>query len=145
MKFTKLLCVSTLAFTLVGCSSNDTTDTTEATAEATEEAKEVVTEGNYEVTNNTGATVTELYFYDANGSDKGTNMISEDLADGESVSINVTVDEEEADGYSMKVEYVTDSGDDVVVFETLSLEDTPFYLKSAADIESGATPFSQPE
>ncbi len=45
----------------------------------------------------------------------------------------------------MKVEYVTEDGDDVVVFESLHLEEAPMYLKSADDIKSGATPFSKPE
>lgn len=41
----------------------------------------------------------------------------------------------------MKVEYVTEDGDDVVVFESLHLEEAPMYLKSADDVKSGATPF----
>ena len=45
----------------------------------------------------------------------------------------------------MKVEYVTEDGDDVVVFENLHLEEAPMYLKSADDVKSGATPFSKPE
>ena len=65
MKCAKLLCVSTLALALVGCSSNTTSST--ATA--------VVTSGKYEVTNNTGAVVTELYFYDATSSEKGDEPI----------------------------------------------------------------------
>ena len=45
----------------------------------------------------------------------------------------------------MKVEYVTEDGESVVVFENLHLEEASVYLKSAADVESGATPFSKPE
>lgn len=158
MKLAKLLCVSAMAFALVGCSSSSTstTATAEATTAPTEAAtveatataeaeEEVVTEGNYEVTNNTGATVTELYFYDATGSDKGENYAADGLKDGETVSVKINVDEATADGFQMKVEYVTEDGDSAVVFETLHLEDVPMYLKSAADIESGATPFSKPE
>lgn len=146
MKCAKLLCVSTLALALVGCSSNTTssTATAEATAASTAEAT-VVTSGKYEVTNNTGAVVTELYFYDATSSEKGDNLLSENLEDGSSTTIEINVDEDKADGYQMMVEYVTESGDSVTVFESLHLEEAPMYLKSAADIESGATPFSKPE
>lgn len=45
----------------------------------------------------------------------------------------------------MKVEYVTEDGKTVEVFGSLHLEEAPIYLKSEADITSGATPFSKPE
>ncbi len=135
MKCAKLLCVSTLALALVGCSSNTTSST--ATA--------VVTSGKYEITNNTGAVVTELYFYDATSSEKGDNLLLENLEDGSSTTIEINIDEDKADGYQMKVEYVTESGDSVTVFESLHLEEASMYFKSAADIESGAIPFYKPE
>lgn len=110
-----------------------------------EKKEEVATEGKYDVTNNTGKEVKELYFYDATGTDKGENYAKDGLADGATVTVNVNVDEDKAEGYAMKVEYVTEDGDDVVVFESLHLEEAPMYLKSADDVKSGATPFSKPE
>ena len=98
-----------------------------------EKKEEVATEGKYDVTNNTGKEVKELYFYDATGTDKGENYAKDSLADGATVTVNVNVDEDKADG------------DDVVVFENLHLEEAPMYLKSADDVKSGATPFSKPE
>jgi hypothetical protein len=149
MKLSKVLCVGTLALTLAACSSTTTSSKTSSVSSTstTDEAEteEVVTEGKYEVTNSTGSTIKELYFYDATSSDKGDNYLTEDLADGDTTTVEVSVDEDEADGYSMKVEYVTEDGDDVVVFETLSLEEASMYLKSASDVESGATPFTKPE
>ena len=84
-----------------------------------EKKEEVATEGKYDVTNNTGKEVKELYFYDATGTDKGENYAKDGLADGATVTVNVNVDEDKAEGYAMKVEYVTEDGDDVVVFESL--------------------------
>ena len=76
---------------------------------------------------------------------KVMNLLLENLEDGSSTTIEINVDEDKADGYQMKVEYVTESGDSVTVFESLHLEEASMYLKSAADIESGATPFYKPE
>ena len=45
---------------------------------------------------------------------------------------------------AMKVEYVA-SDTTVTVFENLHLEKAPLYLKSEADVTSGATPFTKPE
>lgn len=149
MKLSKIFGVSALALTLVACSSSTASSTatpvSTAAPEETEAAAEVVTEGTYEVTNNTGKTVTELYFYDATGEDKGSNYLEGELKDGDSETFVVVVDADKADGYAMKVEYVTEDGESVVVFENLHLEEASVYLKSAADVESGATPFSKPE
>lgn len=149
MKLSKLFGVSALALTLVACSSSTASSTatpvSTAAPEETEAAAEVVTEGKYEVTNNSGETVTELYFYDATSDDKGSNYLDAELKDGESVTVNVKVDESKAEGYVMKVDYVTEAGETVTVFDSLHLEEAPMYLKSAADVTSGATPFSKPE
>lgn len=149
MKLTKVLCVSSLAFALVACSSSTSSSkSASASASTTEEetsTEEVVTEGKYEVTNNTGKTVTELHFYSVDGQDIGENYLDSDLKDGETVTVDIKVSEEEADGYAMKVEYMTEDGDDVVVFESLHLEEASMYLKSASDVESGATPFTPAE
>lgn len=151
MKLAKVLCASTLAFTLAACSTPATSSKNSASASSTPASsastkeEEVATEGKYEVTNNTGENIKELYFYKADSTDKGENYAADGLADGATVTVNVKVDEAEAEGYAMKVEYVTDSGEDVVVFESLHLEEAPIYLKTKADVEGGATPFSKPE
>ena len=60
MKFTKAICVGSLAFLLGACSSNSAATTPTSTSEAKEEEKEVATSGKYEVTNNTGAEIKEV-------------------------------------------------------------------------------------
>ena len=130
-----MLFVGSLVFVLGACSTP--IPATSLTSET--EVKEVVTSGKYEVTNNTGADINGLYIYDATSSDKGTNY-----ADGGTITVEINVDEDKAEGYAMKVEYV--AGDTTVtVFENLHLEEAPLYLKSEADITSGATPFTKPE
>lgn len=151
MKLKNVLCVGTLAFALAACSTPATSDNNSASASTTPSSsastteEEVATEGKYEVTNNTGENVKELYFYATGSSDKGENYAADGLADGATTTVDITVDKSEAEGYQMTVEYVTDSGEDVVVFESLHLEEASLYLKSSADVESGATPFSKPE
>ena len=108
MKFTKAICVGSLAFLLSACSNNIAATTPAVTSETKEEEKEVATSGKYEVTNNTGVEVKELYFFDATSSDKGTNYTEGGLADGASVTVEVNVNEDKADGYTMKAEYVTE-------------------------------------
>ncbi len=102
-----------------------------------------VQHGKYTFTNATGATVAELYLYQAGSDDKGENLAGEGLEDGASVE-DVTVDVMAADAasYEMIVEYVLEDGTSAVVFDTLHLEEATLTLKPAADIESGATPFS---
>ena len=106
MKFTKAICVGSLAFLMALVLSNSAATT--PTAPETKEEKEVATSGKYEVTNNTGAEVKELYFFDATSSDKGTNYTEGGLADGASVTVAVNVNEDKADGYTMKAEYITE-------------------------------------
>lgn len=143
-KILKAAAAGVLAAALVGCSSDDAAETTaaataEATAEATEEA--VVTEGTYTVTNTTGETVTELYLYETDSEDKGENYAGDGLADGESVTIEVSVDEEEADGYVSTLEFTTESGT-TSSFTTLNLEEASMnLLASDADGYTSSTPF----
>lgn len=146
----KIVCAGTLAFALGACSSSTSSSkTASSTASSTEKSEEtaeteVATEGKYEVTNNTGAEIKELYFYKTGSTDKGENYAKNGLANGASVTVDVQVDKKDADGYQMTVEYVGEDGKSVTAFTTLKLEETPLYLKPAADIESGATPFSKP-
>ena len=146
MKLTNMLCVGSLVFVLGACSTNKSmsTPTPAATSTPKAEVKEVATSGKYEVTNYTGADIDGLYIYDAMSSDKGMNYAEGGLADGETITVEINVDKDKAEGYAMKVEYVV--GDKTVtVFEKLHLEEAPLYLKSEADIASGATPFAKPE
>lgn len=137
-----------LAVSLAACgSSSDDTATASESAAATAEATEAAaTSGTYTVTNMTGEKVNELYFYLTGSDDKGENYADGGLDDGAVLTVNINVDEDEADTYAetgMTVEYVTESGTDEIVFTTLALEEAPLYLKPAADIESGATPFME--
>ena len=110
MKLTSILCAGSLAFALAACSSTAASSKKESASVASstneEKKEEVATEGKYDVTNNTGKEVKELYFYDATGTDKGENYAKDGLADGATVTVNVNVDEDKAEGYAMKVEYV---------------------------------------
>ena len=131
---------------LAGCATSNTT--AETTAEATTtpsasaEAEEVVTEGNYTVTNNTGETITDLYIYETGSEDKGTNYAEGGMADGESVTIHTSADEDEADGYAQTLEYTTESGRTESAFDTLHLEDANLSLLAEdADSYTSATPF----
>lgn len=148
MNFTKIAAAALAAAALAGCSSTsatepETTATPEATAsaEATEEA--VVTEGTYTITNTTGETVTELYLYQTGSEDKGTNYAEDGLADGESVTVEVSVSEDEAADYASTLEYTTESGRTENSFTTLHLEEANLNLLDAeADGYTSATPFS---
>lgn len=141
-----MLYVGSLVFVLAACSTpaSGSTPTPVTTSTTEAEVKEVVTSGKYEVTNNTGVNIDGLYIYDATSSDKGTNYAEGGLADGETITVEINVDEDKAEGYAMKVEYV--AGDTTVtVFESLHLEEAPLYLKSEEDVTSGATPFTNAE
>lgn len=99
----------------------------------------ILLKAHYVVTNNTGADVTELYFYEAGSEDKGENLAEGGLAAGESVEINLkAASEEEAKAANYCLEFV---GEDGVSrkFETVHFEDVVVELL-AADAITGATP-----
>ena len=106
------------------------------------EKKEVATSGKYVVVNTTGETITELYIYKTGSEEKGTNYADGGLADGESVTIEVQVDEAEAEGYAQTLEFVNESGKVENGFQTLHLEDVTInLLAEGADAYTAATPF----
>lgn len=140
----KAATAAVLMMGLAGCATKNTTAeaTATTTPSASAEAEEVVTEGNYTVTNNTGETVTGLYIYETGSDDKGTNYAEGGLADGESVTIHTTADEDKAEGYAQTIEFTTESGRTENQFETLHLEDANLSLLPAdADSYTSATPF----
>lgn len=149
MKFTKVFAAAAIAAAMVGCATNEApkeeakaTPTPEVTAAAQEE---VATEGKYTVTNKTGETVTDLYIYKTGESDKGKNYAEGGLKDGDSVDIEITVDEEVAPEYvdGQTIEYTTESGRTEDGFKTLSLEEANFNLLAEdADGYTSATPFA---
>lgn len=141
----KVATAALLMFGLAGCATKNTTAETTATTtpSASAEAEEVVTEGNYTVTNNTGETITDLYIYETGSEDKGTNYAEGGLADGESVTIHTSVDEDNAENYAQTIEYTTESGRTENKFETLHLEDANLSLLAEdADSYTSATPFA---
>ena len=107
--------------------------------------EEVATEGHYTVSNVSGKTITDLYFYKTGSEEKGTNYAEGGLEKGATITVDITVDEAEAEGYAMTVEYVAEDGTSTVVFDNLHLEEANMYLKPAADVEGGATPFKPAE
>lgn len=152
MKLRNVLCAGVLALSLGACSSTTASSkksatSTPATSDSSSESEkeEVATTGSYKVTNQTGEKVTGLYFYETGSSDKGENYAKDGLEPDATVQVDVTVDEDKADGYKMTVEYTTEGGETVTVFDSLHLEEAPMYLKPATDVNGGATPFSAAE
>lgn len=146
MEFKKVIFASALALTLGACSSTTTSSkissAKDSATSASSAEEEVETKGSYNVTNLTGEKITGLYYYETGSEDKGENWAGEDgiEPDGK-VQVDVEVDEADAKDYKMTVEYVTEGGETVTVFDTLDLETSDMYLKPAADVEGGATPF----
>lgn len=106
----------------------------------------IVTTGTYNVTNVTGEKVTALYFYQTGSEDKGENYAADGLDVDASVTVDIEVDKEAAiAGYAMTIEFETESGATAVAFDNLHLEEANMYLKPAADVEGGATPFLNAE
>ena len=141
MKLKNVLFAGALALTLGACSSTPAASST-PTSSASSAKEEVATEGHYTVSNVSGKTITELYFYKTGSEEKGENWAGEGLAADASVEVNVEVEKEAAiAGYAMTVEYVGEDGTSVVVFDNLHLEEANMFLKPAADVEGGATPF----
>ena len=144
----KFLALVLAAALLAGCSApaepkptQEPTPTPETENKETEK-KEVATSGKYVVVNTTGETITELYIYKTGSEEKGTNYADGGLADGESVTIEVQVDEAEAEGYAQTLEFVNESGKVENGFQTLHLEDVTINLHAeGADAYSAATPF----
>ena len=144
----KFLALVLAAALLAGCSApaepkptQEPTPTPETENKETEK-KEVATSGKYVVVNTTGETITELYIYKTGSEEKGTNYADGGLADGESVTIEVQVDEAEAEGYAQTLEFVNESGKVENGFQTLHLEDVTInLLAEGADAYTSATPF----
>ena len=132
---------------LAGCSAPaekepaKTAETTPA-AETNETEKEMTTHGTYIVNNTTGETITELYIYKTGSEDKGKNYAEGGLADGQSVTIEVEAEKEEAEGYAQTLEFINESGHVENNFQTLHLEDITINpLAEGADAYTSATPF----
>ncbi len=144
MKFTKLTLAALMATSLVACSSKPESSkpaSTPAASASSSAEEEVVTEGKYTVTNVSGEKVTALYFYQTGSEDKGENYAEGGLDDQASVVVEISVDEDKAEGYAQTVEFTTESGETVVAFDNLHLEEAPMFLKPTADVTGGATPF----
>ena len=144
----KFLALVLAAALLAGCSApaepkpTQEPPPTPETENKETEKKEVATSGKYVVVNTTGETITELYIYKTGSEEKGTNYADGGLADGESVTIEVQVDEAEAEGYAQTLEFVNESGKVENGFQTLHLEDVTInLLAEGADAYTAATPF----
>ena len=117
--------------------SSEAASSEAASSEAEAQAAE------YTVYNTTGANVTELYLYEVGSEDKGENLASDGLADGDSVVLTLPEDADQSAQYVL--EFTTEDGT-TQSFETLNYEVAPISLLSA-DAAAGATPiaFSAPE
>ena len=92
----------------------------------------------YNVINTTGASVTELYLYEAGSEDKGENFAAEALAADASVVLTKTAPANETEDKTYVLEFVTEDGA-VQKFETLHFEEANISLLSV-DAAAGATP-----
>lgn len=131
-----------MSLSLVACGSSSDEATATATTEAEASASaETMVAANYTIYNGTGATVTELYIYEVDSEDKGTNYAEDGLAAGESVVVDLgELTETEAADYTFTLEFTNEEGYSGT-FETLSWEEVPITLLAADDM-TGATPIS---
>lgn len=142
MKLKNVLFAGALALTLGACSSTPAASTPTSSS-ASSANEEVATEGHYTVSNVSGNTITDLYFYKTGSEEKGTNYAEGGLEKGATITVDITVDEAEAEGYTMTVEYLAEGAEEaVIVFDNLYLETAELFLKKAKDVTGGATPFS---
>lgn len=137
----KLLTIGTaaiMALTLVACSSNTAAATTAAaasTAAATASASAQPTKGTYTIYNATKDSVTALYLYPTDATDKGTNLAG-DKGLSAAHAIVTTYDAGKS-GVKLTLEFTTKGGY-TGTFKTLSLETAPITLL-AEDAKTGAT------
>jgi uncharacterized protein (DUF736 family) len=142
-KMKKLLTIGTaavLAMTLVACSSSTAATTTAAAASsaaatASASASAQPTKGTYTIYNATKDSVTSLYLYPTDGSDKGTNLAGDNgLKTGHAIVANYDAGKS---GVKLTLEFTTKGGY-TGTFTTLSLETAPITLL-AEDAKTGAT------
>lgn len=136
-KFLTVGTAALMALTLVACSSNTATTSTAAasTAAASASASAKATKGAYTIYNATKDSVTGLYLYPTDATDKGTNLAGEKgLSDGHAV---YSVYDAGKTDVKLTLEFTTKGGY-TGKFTTLSLEEAPITLL-AEDAASGAT------
>ena len=113
MKLKNVLFAGALALTLGACSSTPAASTPTSSS-ASSANEEVATEGHYTVSNVSGNTITDLYFYKTGSEEKGTNYAEGGLEKGATITVDITVDEAEAEGYAMTVEYLAEGAEEAV-------------------------------
>lgn len=135
----KILTVGTaalMALTLAACSSSTAASSTAAaTTAASASASAEPTKGTYTIYNATSDSVTSLYLYPTDSTDKGTNYAGEKGLSAAHATY-VTYDAGKS-GVKLTLEFTTKGGY-TGTFTTLSLEDAPISLL-AEDAASGAT------
>ena len=97
--------------------------------------------GTYTIYNKTGEKITELYLINNVTGEKGINYAPNGLAADAVMTITRTVSAEEAEGYSMTLNFKTESGYEAN-FATLHIEVAPITLLAAVDVTAGATPIT---
>ena len=127
-----------MALTLAACSSTAATTTaaTTSTAAATASASAAPTVGNYTIYNATGTSVTGLYLYPTDSTDKGTNLAGEKGLSS-AHAIYTTYDNSKGTVSKPTLEFTTKGGY-TGKFTTLSIETAPISL-IAEDAKTGAT------
>ena len=140
----KMLSIGTaalMALTLAACSSSTaaTTSSTAAAASsaaATASASAAPTVGNYTIYNATGDSVTAIYLYPTDATDKGTNLAGEKGLSA-AHAIYTTYDNSKGTVSKLTLEFTTKGGY-TGKFTTLSIETAPISL-IAEDAKTGAT------
>lgn len=128
-----------MALTLAACSSNTAATTTatpsaEATATATAAP---ITVGKYTIYNATNDSVTELYLYPTDATDKGTNLAGEKGLSNAHATYAEYDAGDKADSTTLTLEFTTKGGY-TGSFTTLHIEEAPISL-IAEDAKTGAT------
>lgn len=125
-----------MALTLAACSSTAASTTSTAATTASASASAEPTIGNYTIYNATGTSVTGLYLYPTDSSDKGTNLAGDSGFKAAHV-LYTTYDNSKGTAKSLTLEFTTDKGY-TGTFTTLHIETAPISL-IAEDAKTGAT------
>ncbi len=135
----------TIIFSSLFLFSACTAQKSEEVASPTPDTVENHAAASFYLTNQTGNTITELYLYPNDSEQKGHNYALDTIADTESITITFALDEEtfSQKDLTFTIAYVPLDGEMVTVYDKLLLSDADIYLKPAADIKSGATPFTK--
>jgi hypothetical protein len=150
MKLNKIVTVgvcAALAMSLVACgaSSSSVAGSSEAASSSVAASSESaassekltgVQNAAYTLRNDSGAKISEVYFY-VNGSEKGDNLAADGLEADATIDVAQTYDADTEEAPTYTVEYVTEDGT-TYVFDTLHFENATVGMVGANGTEADA-------